>query len=126
MIKARETIDYLKQQYFEDNRPWVVTYSGGKDSTTVLHLVITMLQELHKENKATKHVYVVSSDTTVEMPIIEKYTNVRLEQITNFANTTELPISCHKLEPKVEESFWTLLLGLGYPSPTNKSEPKRS
>ncbi|MDN5063927.1 DNA phosphorothioation system sulfurtransferase DndC [Aliarcobacter butzleri] len=119
MIKAKETIKYLKQQYFEDNRPWVVTYSGGKDSTTVLHLVITMLQELHKENKATKHVYVVSSDTTVEMPIIEKYTNVRLDQITNFANTTDLPISCHKLEPKVEESFWTLLLGLGYPSPTN-------
>lgn len=119
MIKAKETIDYLKQQYFEDNRPWVVTYSGGKDSTTVLHLVIIMLQELHKENKATKHVYVVSSDTTVEMPIIEKYTNVRLEQITNFANSTDLPISCHKLEPKVEESFWTLLLGLGYPSPTN-------
>lgn len=119
MIKAKETINYLKQQYSEDNRPWVVTYSGGKDSTTVLHLVITMLQDLHKENKATKHVYIVSSDTTVEMPIIEKYTNVRLEQITNFANSTDLPISCHKLEPKVEESFWTLLLGLGYPSPTN-------
>ncbi|NBK99342.1 MAG: DNA phosphorothioation system sulfurtransferase DndC, partial [Erysipelotrichia bacterium] len=119
MNKAKQTIEHLKNQYFEDNRPWVVTYSGGKDSTTVLHLVITMLQELHLQQKATKHVYVVSSDTTVEMPIIEKYTNIRLEQITNFALNSNLPISCHKLEPKTEESFWTLMLGLGYPAPTS-------
>lgn len=117
--KVISTIALLKEQYLADSRPWVVTYSGGKDSTTVLNIVITMLQELHKENQATKHVYVVSSDTTVEMPIIEKYTKIRLEQITNFANNSELPISCHKLEPKIQDSFWTLLLGLGYPSPTS-------
>ena len=116
---AKQTIEKLKEQYFADNRPWVVTYSGGKDSTTVLHLVITMLQELHKEGKDTKHVYVVSSDTTVEMPVIEKYTKTRLEQITKFANETDLKISAHKLEPKIEESFWTLMLGKGYPAPTS-------
>lgn len=116
---ARQTIDALKEQYFADNRPWVVTYSGGKDSTTVLHLVITMIQELHTEGKDTKHIYVVSSDTTVEMPVIENYTNTRLNQITKFSNETDLKISCHKLEPKVEESFWTLMLGKGYPAPTS-------
>lgn len=116
---ARKTIEKLKEQYFADNRPWVVTYSGGKDSTTVLHLVIVMLQELHDEGKDNKHVYVVSSDTTVEMPVIETYTNRRLEQITKFANESDLKISCHKLEPKIEESFWTLMLGKGYPAPTS-------
>lgn len=116
---ARQTIEKLKEQYFMDNRPWVVTYSGGKDSTTVLHLVITMLQELHKEGKDNKHVYVVSSDTTVEMPVIEKYTKTRLQQITDFANKSDLKISAHKLEPKIEESFWTLMLGKGYPAPTS-------
>lgn len=116
---AEQTIEKLKEQYFLDNRPWVVTYSGGKDSTTVLHLVITMLQQLHKEGKDNKHVYVVSSDTTVEMPVIENYTNTRLNQITKFANESDLKISCHKLEPKLDESFWTLLLGKGYPAPTS-------
>lgn len=116
---ARKTIEKLKEQYFADNRPWVVTYSGGKDSTTVLHLVIVMLQELHDEGKDNKDVYVVSSDTTVEMPVIETYTNRRLEQITKFANESDLKISCHKLEPKIEESFWTLMLGKGYPAPTS-------
>ncbi|QKJ23985.1 DNA phosphorothioation system sulfurtransferase DndC [Poseidonibacter lekithochrous] len=116
---AEITIEKLKEQYFADNRPWVVTYSGGKDSTTVLHLVITMLLQLNKEGKDHKHVYVVSSDTTVEMPVIENYTNTRLNQITKYANESDLKISCHKLEPKVEESFWTLMLGKGYPAPTS-------
>jgi DNA sulfur modification protein DndC len=119
MNLVRETIEELKKQYFSDNRPWVVTYSGGKDSTTVLHLVITMLQELHNENKDSKHVYVVSSDTKVEMPIIEKYTQTKLDEIDEFAKNSGLKLSCEKLEPKIKESFFSLMLGLGYPAPTN-------
>ncbi len=115
----RETIEELKYQYFADDRPWVVTYSGGKDSTCVLQLTLTMLQEVHAEGKDHKHVYVVSSDTTVEMPIIEKYLETKLHEISDFAQKSGLKLSCHKLSPKVEESFWTLLLGKGYPAPTN-------
>lgn len=119
MNLIRETIEELKLQYFADERPWVVTYSGGKDSTCVLQLVITMLQELHAEGKDHKHTYVVSSDTTVEMPIIEKYLRTKLDEITNFAESTDLKLSCHKLSPKIEESFWTLMVGKGYPAPTS-------
>lgn len=116
---ARETIEELKEQYFADNRPWVVTYSGGKDSTCVLQLVLTMLQELHAEGKDNKHTYVVSSDTTVEMPIIERYIQTKLDEITKFAEESDFKLSCHKLSPKIEESFWTLMLGKGYPAPTS-------
>lgn len=115
----QQTLEQLREQYLMDDRPWVVTYSGGKDSTTVLHLVIRLIQMLHNEGKDHKHVYVVSSDTTVEMPIIEAYTDTRLNQIKKFADETDLKLSCHKLEPKLEESFWTLMLGLGYPAPTS-------
>lgn len=115
----RETIEELKEQYFADERPWVVTYSGGKDSTCVLQLVLTMLQELHAEGKDYKHTYVVSSDTQVEMPIIERYIQTKLDEITRFADNSSLKLSCHKLSPKIEESFWTLMLGKGYPAPTS-------
>ena len=36
----------LKEEFLADTRPWVVTFSGGKDSTTVLHLVVDMLLEM--------------------------------------------------------------------------------
>jgi len=116
---VRDTIEALKDQYFADERPWVVTYSGGKDSTCVLQLTLTMLQELHTEGKDHKHVYVVSSDTTVEMPIIEKYLQTKMEEITKFAEKSSLKLSCHTLQPKTEESFWTLMIGKGYPAPTS-------
>lgn len=116
---ARKTIEALKEQYFADDRPWVVTYSGGKDSTCVLQLVLTMLRELHSDDKDHKHTYIVSSDTAVEMPIIEKYLDTKLDEITKFAEESDLKLTCHKLSPKIEESFWTLLLGKGYPAPTS-------
>ncbi len=119
MNLTKQTIETLKEQYLSDTRPWVVTYSGGKDSTAVLHLVITMLQELHNEGKDNKYCYVVSSDTTVEMPIIEKYTKTKLDEIDKFAKNSDLKLSCHTLEPKIEDSFFTLMLGLGYPAPTS-------
>ena len=116
---AQDTIHTLKEQYFADDRPWVVTYSGGKDSTCVLQLTLTMLQEIHAEGRDHKHVYVVSSDTSVEMPIIENYLQTKLHEIETFAKKSNLKLSVHKLNPSVEESFWTLLIGKGYPSPTN-------
>ena len=53
----------LKESYLADGRPWVVAYSGGKDSTLVLQLVYEVLVELGRE--AVKPVYIVSSDTQV-------------------------------------------------------------
>ena len=116
--KIRTVKDRLKEEFLADNRPWVVTFSGGKDSTTVLHLVIEMLLEMKKEQKVqTKQVYVVSSDTGVEMPLIEDYVGNKLQQIEEFAKKAKLNISINLLKPKVTDSFWTLLLGKGYPAP---------
>ncbi|MEM2914059.1 MAG: DNA phosphorothioation system sulfurtransferase DndC, partial [Candidatus Bathyarchaeia archaeon] len=55
----------IQQVYLADNRPWVIGYSGGKDSTTVLQLVWYALKALPTE-KRQKMVYVISSDTLVE------------------------------------------------------------
>ncbi len=108
----------LKKEFLYDTRPWVVTFSGGKDSTTVLHLVVLMLQDLKKEgHQKLKKVYVVSSDTGVEMPIIEDYTLNKIEQIKTYIQEENLNIDVELLKPKVTETFWSLLLGKGYPSP---------
>lgn len=107
----------LKKEFLADTRPWVVTFSGGKDSTTVLQLVVEMLLDLSAEEKDLKKVYVVSSDTGVEMPIIEDYTTNKIGKIENFIKTSNINMQVNILKPKVTESFWTLLLGKGYPSP---------
>ena len=46
--KVLKSIENLKTEFLHDSRPWVVTFSGGKDSTVVLQLVIEMLLGLKK------------------------------------------------------------------------------
>jgi len=115
--KIIEIKERLKKEYLADSRPRVVTFSGGKDSTTVLQLVVAMFLELTKKERALKRIYIVTSDTGVEMPIIEDYTTTKLTQIDDFIKEKNLNMEINLLKPKVTESFWTLLLGKGYPSP---------
>ena len=115
--RIKETKKLLKEQYLADDRPWVVTFSGGKDSSTVLHLTVEVIEELKKENKDKKTVYIVSSDTKVEMPVIDKYFFKKLDEIKKYINKNQLNMQVAVVSPESKDSFWSLLLGKGYPSP---------
>jgi DNA sulfur modification protein DndC len=106
----------LKANFLADARPWVVAYSGGKDSTLVLQLVYEMLLALTPEQ--VKPVYVIASDTRVEAPIIESYVEERLETLQRHALQNKLPLYPMLVKPNVEDGFWHNLIGKGYPPPT--------
>ena len=60
--------------YKHDERPWLIGYSGGKDSTLLVSLVYEAVKRLKSaDSKLTKKVYVITSDTMVENPIVKKY-----------------------------------------------------
>lgn len=109
----------IQEVYLSDKRPWVVGYSGGKDSTCALQLVWNALASLPKE-KRHKPVYVISSDTLVETPVIVRYIDKNLENIQKKSDEQEMPFIVQKVSPRVERSFWVNLLGRGYPAPSNK------
>lgn len=108
--------EQIKQAYKLDQRPWVVGYSGGKDSTVVVQLVFEALAEMPKEDLH-KKVYVISSDTLVETPLIINSINQTLRRVQEAAIEKQLPIETHKVKPIVKNSFWVNLIGRGYPSP---------
>ncbi|WP_059104438.1 DNA phosphorothioation system sulfurtransferase DndC [Shouchella shacheensis] len=109
----------IQKTYLNDSRPWVVGYSGGKDSTVVIQLVFEALMELPKDSLH-KKVYVISSDTLVETPLIISSINETLRRIQEHALEQDLPIETHKVKPPVEKSFWSNIIGRGYPSPNQK------
>ena len=119
----KETISNLVRQtqnlYLSDDIPWVVGYSGGKDSTAVLQLVWRALAELPEENRH-KDVHVISTDTLVENPVIALWVEAALDSIQSSAEEQELPIKAHRLVPEVQERFWVNLIGKGYPAPRHK------
>lgn len=98
-------------------QPWVVGYSGGKDSTATLQLVWKAIESLPVQNRK-KPIFVIASDTGVETPIIAEYLDRTLELIRRTAIEMELPFQAVKVAPALNDSFWVNLLGRGYPAPT--------
>lgn len=109
----------IREVYLSDSRPWVVGYSGGKDSTCALQMVWTALSELSAEQRK-KPIYVISSDTLVETPVIVRYIDVTLERIAKAASEQGMPIQTEKVTPNVDRSFWVNLIGRGYPAPSRR------
>ncbi len=102
--------------YQADDRPWIIGFSGGKDSTCVLSLVYAAVKQLPKKERH-KHIYVVSSDTLVETPVVVDMIKHVLALINESAKKEDLPISAHPVVPKTDQTFWVNLIGKGYPAP---------
>lgn len=106
--------------YQADARPWVIGYSGGKDSTAVVRLVFEALSSLPSE-KRTKPVFVVSSDTLVETPMVVTIIGDSLDKMGRAALELGLPINvAPPVTPKSDDTFWVNLIGRGYPAPTRQ------
>ncbi|WP_102706498.1 DNA phosphorothioation system sulfurtransferase DndC [Terribacillus saccharophilus] len=116
---AEQAKNNIKKVYLDDDRPWVLGYSGGKDSTVVVQLVFDALSEMDR-NLLIKKVYVISSDTLVETPLIIQSIDTTLQRIEQKAIELNLPIETHKVKPTVEQSFWVNIIGKGYPSPNQQ------
>jgi DNA sulfur modification protein DndC len=105
--------------YCLDEVPWVIGYSGGKDSTAALQLVWNAISALPKK-KRTKPIHIISTDTLVENPIISAWVRQSLERMATSAQAKNLPFQPHPLKPELENTFWVNLLGKGYPAPRQK------
>ena len=124
--KAEGIISEIIDQYAyadKSDRPWIIGFSGGKDSTVLLTLVWIALkrikQELPYPFQLRRPVYVVCNDTMVENPIISSYIDDVLVKVEEGARDQGLPIIVKKTVPKLEESFWINVIGKGYPVPNN-------
>ena len=105
--------------YANDDRPWVIGYSGGKDSTCALQLIWSALSGLPKKRRK-KPVYVLSSDTLVETPVIVDYIDSAIANINAAAKAQSIPVEARKVVPDISDSFWVNLLGRGYPAPSKR------
>lgn len=111
-----DIINEIMIVYKHDNRPWLIGYSGGKDSTLLVSVVYEAVRRLKPEER-TKKIYVVTSDTMVENPIVGRYMHKSSEAINKNSQSENLNIQSCIIYPEVEKTFWSLVIGLGYPTP---------
>lgn len=109
----------IRNLYLADDIPWVIGYSGGKDSTAALQLVWLSLQLLEK-NKLKKTVHIINTDTLVESPVVSQWAANSLMKMQKTAEEQGLPFEVHRLTPKSDNTFWVNLLGKGYPFPRKR------
>jgi len=120
---TKETVEGLKETirnlYLADDIPWVIGYSGGKDSTATLQLVWQAIEGLPSENR-TKTIHIINTDTLVESPIVSMWVKKSLATMDKMADKNKLPFVTHRLTPKADNTYWVNLIGRGYPFPRLK------
>ena len=121
--RINHIIDEIIDQYLyadETNRPWIIGFSGGKDSTVMLQLVWKAIEQIKQiAGMVGRPIHIVCNDTLVENPIISNYVDKILNTIEIAARNQDMPIYVHKTTPRLEDSWWVNLIGRGYPVPNN-------
>ena len=120
---TRDTINGLMETvrnlYLADDIPWVVGYSGGKDSTATLQLIWLAIKDLPPD-KRKKSIHIINTDTLVESPVVAKWAQQSLERMRIAAEEEGLPFIPHRLTPEYNNTFWVNFIGKGYPFPRKK------
>lgn len=111
-IRADMLDEYLQLH----ERPWIVGFSGGKDSTVVAHLVFEALLSLPPHQRR-RQVHIVANDTLVESPLVIGHIKTTQAEIREAAEAFGLPITVATTTPDIDGTFWVNLIGKGYPSP---------
>jgi len=114
MHRLKDSISALRAMVEKGYTHWIVTFSGGKDSTTTL---IVSLEAALVHPEQVERIDIVYSDTMLEIPLIRQFALDFMKTIQNMERVARLPIYCHIVCPEIEQRFWVCLLGKGYPPP---------
>lgn len=109
----------VQNLYLSDDIPWVIGYSGGKDSTATLQLVWLAIKGLPIEQRK-KTIHIINTDTLVESPVVAKWAQNSLKHMNEIAASEGLPFVTHRLTPEYNNTFWVNFIGRGYPFPRKK------
>ena len=114
-------VDAIRSEILDEYRkphgfPWIIGFSGGKDSTLVAHLVFDILATLAPHER-TRDVHLVSNDTLVESPLVISHIDVVQADIRQAADAWRLPMQVVTTRPDGDATFWVNLIGRGYPPP---------
>lgn len=113
-----EIVLSIRAEYLSASQeyPWIIGFSGGKDSTVVAQAVFEALLQVPPSQRR-RHVHLVSNDTLVESPLVMTHLVKVQSAIAEMAKSFRLPVTVVTTRPAPDKTFWTLLIGKGYPSP---------
>jgi DNA sulfur modification protein DndC len=115
--KYAAAIEEVRDEYLaQHTHPWIIGFSGGKDSTLLLQVTMEMLLALPRSQRK-RPVHVLTNDTLVESPIVSRFVDGVCDKIRDAVEALDVPVIVAKTTPAEDQTFWVNLIGRGYPSP---------
>jgi DNA sulfur modification protein DndC len=115
--RLKEIRRELRDEYLQPHdKPWILGFSGGKDSTLLLYFVLEAIRNVAPDDRR-RPVYIVSNNTLVESPVFQDFVDRLLTKLEESLEGLNVPVHVVRTHPIPEESFWVNLLGKGYPAP---------
>src|SRR5947208_5698027 len=111
------TVRAVSRTLIERPEPWIVGFSGGKDSSCVVKLVY---QALLRTKRRSNSVTVLYCDTGVEIPIVRTFVWQTLTALAIEAKKDGIPLTCDVAAPPPKDRFFFKIIGRGYVPPINK------
>jgi DNA sulfur modification protein DndC len=106
----QETIDSL-QTYGKNYKNWAIAYSGGKDSTTLVTLILYLLDT--EQIPSPETLTVLYADTRMELPPLHSGAMAILEKVK------EKGWSAQVVRAELDKRFLVYILGYGVTAPNN-------
>lgn len=118
----RERLDAIAETLRREYRrkhcyPWLIAYSGGKDSTLLLQMVWEMVAALPIEERR-RRITVVGNDTLVESPLVIRHLRKSIANVGAAAVEQSMPVHTEMTTPAIDQTFWVNVIGRGYIPPT--------
>ena len=115
--KITRCLAALKREFMRSHStPWIICFSGGKDSTLLLQFVFEMLQG-RDIDPARRDIHIIANDTLVESPLVARHLDKQLAAIRKHVKAIGMPVKVKKTHPRADHTFWVNLIGKGYASP---------
>ena len=97
--------------------PFVIGFSGGKDSSTVLDIIGRYISN----RRVNTPVYVVYNETWLDPPPIRRWVHQHLEAVRNWSSENGFNFNIVITTPPPGKDFFTLVLERGYALPVIRS-----
>ena len=111
----------LQQLYIDTGDiPWVLGLSGGKDSTALTMYLLETMEQMPPPIRNQKNVYITCVNTLVEAPPVIDHVHKFIERLQLYIEDRGLPVEVVELTPDPEQTFWSNLIGRGYPTPVRE------
>lgn len=118
--KLDTTKSILKEYYLNDDRPLCIAFSGGKDSTALVFILLNVLEEIKANNQLHKKTYIINSNTLAELPPLLEHLKKSLKSIQKYSDEKDLLIEVYEVVPLKQHTLNVQLLGVGMPPPSRQ------